>query len=94
MVLYSVIQAAVATLPHSVYMHMGVSVCAASDISRNPSVSTDDKEGLFWLQVNYGNTLHFRFGYTLHGASGGLPAGALMRVENIVTRKIVWHRPR
>lgn len=103
MVLYSVIKSTMQTFPGDVYMHLGVLLQDAAAIARDPSVSTDEKEGLFWLQVNCGNTMHFRFGYTLHGVpshvDGACPAGTLMLVENVLrrdsaTRGIVWRRAR
>lgn len=99
MVLWKVLQAAVLTLPFNVREHMKVSREDALIIGENPTVYTDETEGVFWLQVNHGNVLHFRFGHALHGVPnhipGGAPAGTLLVVENLnLPRTIVWKRAR
>lgn len=71
----------------SIAHYMDVSLDRAGVIALDPSVSTDEEKGVFWLQVNNGNIAHFRFGYALEGKNH--PAGTLMVVENILLRGVI-----
>ena len=106
MVLLSVLRRALDQLPLDIMRHMqGWSMWFTEGdthaIARDPGISSDENEGLFWLEVNActasigitrGN--RFRFGYSLHGAPGRdwLVPGTLMRVENISRGEVVWKR--
>jgi hypothetical protein len=99
MVRYTVLRTAMNRLPDDVMRHMGnfggqcwLTERACKEIAEDPSISTDDKQGVFWLQVNHGNTAHFRFAYSLYCDVSGLP-GSLVQVENVLTRAIVWKYP-
>ncbi len=98
MVRFSILRRAIDNLPQDVMRHMGnvggrwLTGGACNEIAADPSISTDATEGVFWLQVNHGNTAHFRFAYTMHPSPGDIFGGTLMQVENVLTRAIVWKR--